>query len=188
LISDEIYHGISYTLKPSSAWATSRRAIVVNSFSKYFAMTGWRLGWMLSPAELTDSFDRLAGNLALCPPTLAQHAAVHAFEDYADLDSRVDRYRENRTVLLDGLARLGLTRRAPADGAFYAYVDVSEHCRDSMEFAYRMLAETGVAVAPGVDFDPVDGHRFIRLSFAGASESITGALDALGRWLPEQRG
>lgn len=187
LVSDEIYHGISYTITPSSAWQTSRRAIVVNSFSKYFAMTGWRLGWMLSPPELTDAMDRLAGNLALCPPTLAQHAAVHAFDDYADLDARVDRYRSNRSLLLDGLAAIGLERRAPADGAFYAYVDVSDYCADSMEFAYRMLHETGVAVAPGVDFDPVAGHRFIRLSFAGDSGAISGALEQLARWLPAQR-
>ena len=132
----------------------------MNSFSKYFSMTGWRLGWLLAPRDLIDPIDRLATNLALCPPTLAQHAAVHAFDDYAELDANVDRYRANRTMLLDGLRGLGLTRLAPADGAFYAYVDVSEHCQDSMEFCYRMLAETGVAVAPGTGFRYRTGPPF----------------------------
>ena len=186
LISDEIYHGITYTEPVASAWETDRRGIVVNSFSKYFSMTGWRLGWLLAPGDLVDPIDRLASNLALCPPTLAQHAAVHAFDDYAELDANVERYRANRTLLLDGLRDLGLTRLAPADGAFYAYVDVSEHCADSMEFCYRMLAETGIAVAPGLDFDTEQGHRFIRLSFAGEGSEIAGALDALRDWLPRQ--
>ena len=186
LISDEIYHGITYTEPVASAWETDRRGIVVNSFSKYFSMTGWRLGWLLAPGDLVDPIDRLASNLALCPPTLAQHAAVHAFDDYAELDANVERYRANRALLLDGLRDLGLTRLAPADGAFYAYVDVSEHCADSMEFCYRMLAETGIAVAPGLDFDTEQGHRFIRLSFAGEGSEISGALDALRDWLPRQ--
>ena len=186
LISDEIYHGITYTEPMASAWETDRGGIVVNSFSKYFSMTGWRLGWLLAPADLLDSIDRLATNLALCPPTLAQLAAVHAFDDYVGLDANVDRYRSNRAVLLDGLRELGLTRLAPADGAFYAYVDVSEHCSDSMQFCYRMLDETGVATAPGLDFDVLDGHRFIRLSFAGDALEIADALDALRGWLPDQ--
>jgi aspartate/methionine/tyrosine aminotransferase len=187
LVSDEIYHGITYTRAAASAWETDRGGIVVNSFSKYFSMTGWRLGWLLVPADLLDPVDRLATNLALCPPTLAQHAAVHAFDDYAELDANVTRYEANRTMLLDGLRALGLDRLAPADGAFYAYVDVSDHCRDSMEFCYRMLAETGVATAPGLDFDPVEGHRFLRFSFAGDGLEIADALDALRRWLPRQQ-
>ena len=112
---------------------------------------------------------------------------MHAFDDYAELDANVERYRGNRALLLDGLRHLGLDRLAPADGAFYAYADVSGFCADSMEFAYRMLAETGVAVAPGLDFDVIDGHRFIRLSFAGETAVIADALDVLGRWLPGQR-
>jgi aspartate/methionine/tyrosine aminotransferase len=187
LVSDEIYHGITYTRAAASAWETDRGGIVVNSFSKYFSMTGWRLGWLLVPADLLDPVDRLATNLALCPPTLAQHAAVHAFDDYAELDANVARYEANRTMLLDGLRGLGLDRLAPADGAFYAYVDVSDHCRDSMEFCYRMLAETGVATAPGLDFDPVEGHRYLRFSFAGDGLEIADALDALRHWLPGQR-
>lgn len=183
LISDEIYHGITYTQAAASAWETDRGGIVVNSFSKYFSMTGWRLGWLLLPDGLLDRVDRLATNLALCPPTLAQHAAVHAFDDYAELDANVARYRDNRRLLLDGLRGLGLTRLAPADGAFYAYVDVSDHCTDSMTLCYRMLAETGVATAPGLDFDPDQGHRFLRFSFAGDAVEIADALDALQNWL-----
>ena len=186
LISDEIYHGITYTQPAASAWETDRGAIVVNSFSKYFSMTGWRLGWLLVPDELRDPVDRLATNLALCPPTLAQHAAIHAFDDYAELDANVARYRDNRALLLGGLRELGLTRFAPADGAFYAYVDVNDHCRDSMTLCYRMLAETGVATAPGLDFDTDLGPRFLRFSFAGDAVEIVGALDALEDWLPRQ--
>jgi aspartate/methionine/tyrosine aminotransferase len=188
LVSDEIYHGISYSGAPatSSAWVTSREAIVVNSFSKYFSMTGWRLGWLLLPPRLLRAADRLTGNFTICPPTLAQRAALGAFEEssYAEADGHVARYAVNRELLLDGLARLGITRLAPADGAFYAYADVSHLTADSMGFTQRLLAETGVATAPGVDFDPVDGGRFIRLSFAGATEDITETLERLEAWLP----
>jgi aspartate/methionine/tyrosine aminotransferase len=188
LISDEIYHGISYPGAPatSSAWATSREAIVVNSFSKYFSMTGWRLGWLLVPPRLLRAADCLTGNFTICPPALAQRAALGAFEEssYAEADGHVARYAVNRALLLDGLAGLGITRLAPADGAFYVYADVSHLTLDSMAFTHRLLAETGVAVAPGVDFDPVDGGRFIRLSFAGATEDITETLERLADWLP----
>ncbi len=183
LISDEIYHGITYGEAATSAWQTSRTAVVVNSFSKYFSMTGWRLGWLLCPPELLDAVDRLAGNFALCPPTLAQLAAVAAFDSYPELDANVDRYRANRSLLLDGLASIGLRRVAPVDGAFYAYADVSEWTDDSLPFVGRLLAETGVAVAPGIDFDPVDGHRFIRMCFAGDGAEIAGAVEQLGRFL-----
>jgi aspartate/methionine/tyrosine aminotransferase len=188
LVSDEIYHGISYEGAPatSSAWTTSTEAIVVNSFSKYFSMTGWRLGWLLVPPRLLRAVDRLTGNFTICPPALAQRAALGAFEEssYAEVDGHVARYAVNRALLLDGLARLGITRLAPADGAFYAYADVSQLTHDSMEFSQRLLADTGVAVAPGVDFDPVDGGQFIRLSFAGATADITAALERLAGWLP----
>ncbi len=188
LISDEIYHGISYPGAPatSSAWATSREAIVVNSFSKYFAMTGWRLGWLLVPPRLLRAVDCLTGNFTICPPALAQRAALGAFDEssYAEADGHVARYAVNRALLLDGLAALGISRLAPADGAFYVYADVSHLTVDSMEFTHRLLAETGVATAPGVDFDPVDGDRFIRLSFAGATEDIREALERLAVWLP----
>jgi aspartate/methionine/tyrosine aminotransferase len=187
LISDEIYHGISYPGAPptSCAWSTSREAIVVNSFSKYFSMTGWRLGWLLVPERLRRAVDRLTGNFTICPPALAQHAAVAAFtpEGYAEADGHVTRYATNRSLLLDGLTGLGIDRLAPADGAFYVYADVAHLTADSMDWTYRLLAETGVAVAPGVDFDPVDGHRWVRFSFAGATEDITTALERLGSWL-----
>jgi aspartate/methionine/tyrosine aminotransferase len=188
LISDEIYHGIAYPGAPatSSAWATSREAIVVNSFSKYFSMTGWRLGWLLVPPRLLRAADCLTGNFTICPPALAQRAALGAFEEpsYAEADGHAARYAVNRALLLDGLAGLGITRLAPADGAFYVYADVSHLTLDSMAFTHRLLAETGVAVAPGIDFDPVDGGRFIRLSFAGATEDITETLERMAAWLP----
>jgi aspartate/methionine/tyrosine aminotransferase len=189
LISDEIYHGITYGGSPSCAWATSRDAIVVNSFSKYFSMTGWRLGWLLVPEELLDPVDRLASNFALCPPTLAQYAAVAAFDAYEELDANVARYRANRELLLERLPKIGLDRLAPADGAFYVYADVSRWTSDSLELGARLLTETGVAVAPGIDFDTVDGGRFIRMSFAGDTDEIATAVNILGDWLvaEEQR-
>jgi len=187
LVSDEIYHGISYDGSPatSSAWSTSREAIVVNSFSKYFSMTGWRLGWLLMPPRLLRAADCLAGNFTVCPPAPAQLAALGAFEEssYAEADSHVARYAVNRGLLLDGLTRLGITRLAPADGAFYVYAEVSHLTADSMELTYRLLSDIGVAVAPGLDFDPVDGGRWIRLSCAGATADVEEALRRLGGWL-----
>jgi aspartate/methionine/tyrosine aminotransferase len=189
LISDEIYHGITYGGSPACAWATSRNAIVVNSFSKYFSMTGWRLGWLLCPPGLLDSVDRLASNFALCPPTLAQYAAVSAFDAYDELDANVARYRANRELLLERLPKIGLDRLAPADGAFYVYADVSRWTTDSLALGAQLLTETGVAVAPGIDFDTVDGGKFIRMSFAGDTDEIAAAVDILGDWLAarEQR-
>ena len=187
LVSDEIYHGISYAGAPatSCAWSTSRDAIVVNSFSKYFSMTGWRLGWLLLPPRLLRAADCLAGNFTVCPPALAQVAALGAFEEssYAQADGHVQRYAVNRGLLLDGLPRLGITRLAPADGAFYVHADVAHLTADSMDLTYRLLADTGVAVAPGLDFDPVDGHRSVRLSFAGSTDDVREALDRIGGWL-----
>ena len=186
LVSDEIYHGISYGRELGCAWATSREAIVVNSFSKTWAMTGWRLGWMLLPERLRRAADRLTGNFTLCPPALAQHAAVAAFtpESYREVEGHVARYRANRDLLLAGLAELGIDRLAPADGAFYAYADVGHLTDDSMAFCRRLLDDTGVAVVPGIDFDPVEGHRFVRMSFAGAHADIQEALRRLAGWLP----
>jgi aspartate/methionine/tyrosine aminotransferase len=187
LISDEIYHGITYdpTHQQSSAWEFSREAVVFDSFSKYFSMTGWRLGWMLVPQRLRRPVDVLTGNFSICPPVLAQHAAVAAFttEAYQECDSHVARYAGNRAVLLDGLRALGLDRVAPADGAFYVYADIGHLTDDSMSWARRLLAETGVAVAPGVDFDTEEGHRFVRLSFAGQQSEIVAALERLDHWL-----
>ena len=185
LISDEIYHGISYDTELACAWQSSPEAIVLGSFSKYFAMTGWRLGWMLVPSRLHRAVDVLTGNLNICAPALAQHAAVAAFEpeSYAELDAHVAHYRTNRDVLLAGLEQIGLGRVAPVDGAFYAYVDVSDHTHDSLSWCQRLLADTGVAITPGIDFDPVDGGKFVRFSFAGATEEVREGVRRLGRWL-----
>jgi len=187
LVSDEIYHGITYGDAPahSSAWETSREAVVFDSFSKYFCMTGWRIGWMLVPERLRRAVDVLTGNFTICPPAIAQRAAVAALteESYAECDANVERYAINRSLLLDGLPSLGIDRLAPADGAFYVYADVSHRTDDSMAFCHRMLRETGVATASGIDFDTQDGGRFVRLSFAGTPDEISAALARLERWL-----
>ncbi len=187
LISDEIYHGIEYAspAQHSSAWETSREAVVFDSFSKYFSMTGWRIGWMLVPERLRRAVDVLTGNFTICPPVLSQHAAVAAFTDasYEECDGHVARYAENRRLLLDGLPRLGIDRLAPADGAFYVYADVGHLTDDSMAFCRRLLAETGIATAPGVDFDTLVGDRFVRMSFAGSPTEVAQALERLERWL-----
>ncbi|QVI28955.1 pyridoxal phosphate-dependent aminotransferase [Mycolicibacterium neoaurum] len=192
LVSDEIYHGLEYQGAPatSSAWETSRNPFVVNSFSKYFAMTGWRLGWLLVPAPLRRAVDRLTGNFSICPPTLPQLAAVAAFDpaSLAAAEALVRDYTANREVLLTGLAQIGLDRLAPADGAFYVYADISEYSTDSLDFCACLLADTGVAIAPGVDFDTVHGGSFVRLSFAGAASDITTALERMGPWLAGQSG
>jgi aspartate/methionine/tyrosine aminotransferase len=182
LVSDEIYHGLVYPGAPetSCAWQTSRESIVVNSFSKYFAMTGWRLGWLLVPPSLQRAVDRLTGNFSICPPTLPQLAAVAAFtpESVAEADARVEAYAVNRDTLLRGLA--------PADGAFYVYADVSRYSTDSLSFCAKLLNDTGVAIAPGVDFDTVRGGDYVRLSFAGPSSDMDEALRRMGRWLRQQ--
>ena len=191
LVSDELYHGLVYPGAPSTscAWETSQEAIVVNSFSKYFAMTGWRLGWLLVPPALHRAVDRLTGNFSICPPTLPQLAAVAAFtpESIAEADALVEGYAVNREVLLRGLPEIGLPRLAPADGAFYVYADVSDYSTDSLDFCARLLADTGVAIAPGIDFDTVHGGGYVRMSFAGANSDIAEALARLGPWLAGQR-
>lgn len=186
LISDEIYHGITYAGATSSAWQTSRTGVTFGSFSKYFSMTGWRLGWMLVPEDLRRPVDVLTGNFTICPPVLAQHAAVAAFtpESYAELDGHVARYAANRRILLDGLPALGIDRLAPADGAFYVYADVGHLTDDSYAWCLRALDETGVAIAPGIDFDTAQGNRFVRLSFAGTAEEMHEGLARLRTWLP----
>lgn len=189
LISDEIYHGIEYAAPAlaRTAWETSREAVVFNSFSKYFSMTGWRIGWMLVPERLRRAVDILTGNFTICPPVIAQWACIAAFTEasYAELDSHVERYAGNRRLLLDGLAGLGIDRLAPADGAFYVHADVGHLTDDSMAFSHRLLAETGVAIAPGIDFDTVDGSRHVRLSFAGPEDSIRLGLERLGSWVAQ---
>ncbi len=163
LISDEVYHGLVYPGAPatSCAWQTSRNAVVANSFSKYFAMTGWRLGWLLVPAELRRAVDCLTGNFTICPPVLPQYAAVAAFapESVAEAEGHLRHYAANREILVTGLRTLGITRLAPPDGAFYVYADVSDLTADSLTFCESLLAETGLAIAPGIDFDTVRGVR-----------------------------
>jgi aspartate/methionine/tyrosine aminotransferase len=182
MISDEIYHGITYGEKAATALEFVNDAIVINSFSKYFSMTGWRLGWMVVPEDIMRSVECLAQNLFISPPTLSQVAAVAAFDCATELDRNVRRYAANRALLIDELPKAGFDRLAPVDGAFYIYADISEHTDDSVAYCTRILDETGVAVTPGVDFDPVRGHRFIRFSFAESTETIAGAAAALIDW------
>jgi aspartate/methionine/tyrosine aminotransferase len=186
LVSDEIYHGITYGLPGTCAWSDGRDAVVVNSFSKYFSMTGWRIGWLLVPDDLIDAVDRLTGNFTICPPALSQLAAVAAFDAYDELDANVARYAANRERLLAQLRSIGLDRLAPADGAFYVYADVSRWTDDTLAWSARLLDDTGVALVPGLDFDPVDGGRFVRMCFAGDGDEIEQAIDRFGTWLAAQ--
>jgi aspartate/methionine/tyrosine aminotransferase len=187
LVSDEVYHGLVYPGAPqtSCAWQTSRNAVVVNSFSKYYAMTGWRLGWLLVPTELRRAVDCLTGNFTICPPVLAQYAAIAAFspEAVAEAQGHLHHYAANRETLIAGLNQIGLTRLAPADGAFYVYADVSDFTLDSLLFCEKLLAETGLAIAPGIDFDTRRGGAYVRFSFAGPAGDIDEALRRLGPWL-----
>ena len=183
LVSDEIYHGITYESRAATVRAFSREAIVVNSFSKYYSMTGWRLGWMLVPADLARSVECLAQNFYISPPALSQLAAIAAFECRSELDGHVARYRANRDLLIGALEAAGLTRYAPADGAFYLYIDIADLTRDSGEFCRRLLAATGVAITPGRDFDPIRGGDWMRLSFAGSTGDIAEAARRLADWV-----
>lgn len=183
LVSDEIYHGITYAEPATTALALTDRAIIINSFSKYFSMTGWRLGWMVLPEELIRPIECLAQNLFISPPSISQVAAVEVFACRDELEANVRRYAANRAVLLDALPKAGLDRFAPPDGAFYLYVDVGDLTNDSADFCKRLLADTGVAVTPGIDFDPTRGQRTMRVSFAGSTEAMAEAARRLGSWL-----
>jgi aspartate/methionine/tyrosine aminotransferase len=182
LISDEIYHGITYGMRAATALAFTDEAIVINSFSKYFSMTGWRLGWMIVPPDLLRAVEVLAQNLFISPPSLPQLAAIAAFDAREELDRNVARYRANRDLLLRALPEAGFTRFAPADGAFYLYTDVAHMTNDSEAFCKRMLAETGVAATPGTDFDPGRGSTFVRFSYAGTTEDMLEAARRLKAW------
>lgn len=182
LVSDEIYHGITYGAPAGSAAGAGDHTIIVNSFSKYYAMTGWRLGWMVLPPDLLRPVECLAQNLFISPPTLSQVAAEAVFDCYDELDARVAIYKANREVLLNELPKAGFSRLAPSDGAFYIYADVSELTDDSAEFCRRMLAETGIACTPGMDFDPYEGRRTLRFSFAGATADMAEAARRLQSW------
>lgn len=181
LVSDEIYHGITFDA-PASTAAGGGNAIIVNSFSKYYAMTGWRLGWMVVPPDLVRAVECLQQNLFISPPTLSQIAAEAVFDCLDELDARVAVYRENRAILLEELPTAGFDRLAPSDGAFYLYADVSALTNDSADFCRRMLAETGIACTPGLDFDPFEGPRTLRFSFAGATDDMRKAAKRLQAW------
>ena len=181
-VSDEIYHGITYGHESVCALAHEPAAIVINSFSKYFSMTGWRLGWLIVPPDLARSVECLAQNLFISPPTLSQHAACAAFDAHDELRANVARYAANREILLRELPRVGFDRLAPADGAFYIYADVGQLTNDSPEFCRRMLAEAKVAATPGLDFDPYRGNSFVRFSFAGTEDDMNRAVERLGVW------
>ncbi|MCA3713334.1 MAG: aminotransferase class I/II-fold pyridoxal phosphate-dependent enzyme [Phenylobacterium sp.] len=186
LVSDEIYHGLSYVEPARSVLEFTDQAFVVNSFSKYFSMVAWRLGWLAAPAAHAERARALISNLFLTPPSLSQHAALAALDCREELQANIEVYRQNRTLLLDALPRLGLASIAPPDGAFYIYANVGHLTDDSLAFCERILRETGVALAPGVDFDPVDGRRFIRISFAVSTDLVREAIDRLAPWFAIQ--
>jgi len=182
IISDEIYHGLTFSGPAHSILEFEKDAFVINSFSKYYSMAGWRLGWLVSPADRIDQAVAYAGNLFLTPPSLAQHAGLVAMDCTDELDGHVEVYRRNRVLMLGALPRLGLRSIAPPDGAFYIYADISHLTGDSLSFCKQLLADTGVVTAPGVDFDPVDGARFIRFSFAVSTAEVEEAVSRLEPW------
>jgi aspartate/methionine/tyrosine aminotransferase len=183
LISDEIYHGIHYGRSPTTAAALGERAFVINSFSKYFSMTGWRIGWMVVPPTAVRAVEKLMQNLFISAPTLAQLAAVAAFDAADELDGHVRRYARNRGIILDALPKVGLDVYAPPDGAFYVYADVSPWTDDSVRFCRELLQATGVAITPGVDFDPARGRRTVRFSYATDTASVEEAMARLAAFV-----
>ena len=183
VISDEIYHGLDYAFTAQSAARLTADAIIINSFSKYFCITGWRVGWMVVPPSLLRAIERLQQNLAISVPTLSQIAAEAAFDGRAELEQVKLGYEENRRILLEGLPGAGFDRFLPVDGAFYLYADISRFSADSFEFATRMLEEAGVAATPGVDFDPVNGRKFVRFCYAGTHAGMREAVTRIGTWL-----
>lgn len=182
IVSDEIYHGISYGPPTPSILEVEPQAMVINSFSKYFSMAGWRLGWLVAPPGKTDAAIARMSNLFLTPPSLSQHVGLVAMDCRDELEANVATYRRNRTLLLDALPGMGLARIAPPDGAFYIYADVSEFTDDGMEFCLTLLEDTGVATAPGIDFDPVNGNHYMRISFAVSTPEIEEAIARMTPW------
>ena len=182
-VSDEIYHGLEYETRAQTALRFSNRAIVVNSFSKYYAMTGWRLGWLAAPNELMRPLERLQQSLAICAPTISQRAALAAFDATEELEANRAAYARNRALLVDRLPKMELPDFAPADGAFYIYADVSRFTGDSMDFCRRMLREAGVATTPGVDFDARRGAKTLRISYAGAEADVAEGAARIEAWL-----
>jgi aspartate/methionine/tyrosine aminotransferase len=186
-ISDEIYHGLAYGVKEATALALTDQTIIINSFSKYFSMTGWRVGWMVVPEGLVRTVERLAQNLFICPPAIAQVAALGAFDSLAELERNRKVYMSNRDVLLEGLPRVGLDKLVPADGAFYLYADVSRYTSDSLQFCKDMLEETGIAATPGLDFDERRGSTFVRFSYSRSTGDMREAVARLGQWAKLRR-
>jgi aspartate/methionine/tyrosine aminotransferase len=187
LVSDEIYHGLEYEGRAETALVFSRSAIVINSFSKYYAMTGWRLGWAVAPENLARPMERLQQSLAICAPTLSQRAALAAFDARDELESVKQGYARSRALLLRRLPQIGLPLFAPPDGAFYIYADVSHLTADSPRFCAEMLEEVGVAVTPGVDFDRARGGSTLRISYAGSQQDVVLGVERLGAWLGRSR-
>ena len=188
IISDEIYHGLSYVEPAQTILAYAPDALVVSSFSKYFSMAGWRLGWLLVPADHIERTWTYCGNMFLTAPSLSQHAALAAFDALDELEGHLTVYKENRRLLLDALPGLGLNAIAPPDGAFYIYASIAHLTDDSLDFCQRLLNDTGVATAPGIDFDPVEGKRFIRFSFAVSTPEIAEAIRRMQPWFAAQAG
>ena len=182
-ISDEIYHGLDYAFPAVTAASLSDHALVINSFSKYFCMTGWRVGWMVVPDILVRPIERLQQNLSISVPALSQIAAEAAFDGAAEMEEIKHGYQENRRILIEGLPKAGLSKFLPADGAFYLYADVSDFTSDSFEFAKQMLEQAHVAATPGLDFDPIHGRSFIRLSYARSADEMREAVDRIAHWL-----
>jgi len=183
LISDEIYHGLTYERPATTALSADPEALVINSFSKYWAMTGWRVGWIVAPEHLVKPLERLAQNLTIAAPTPSQIAALGALDAIDECEARRAVYAQNRALLLAALPKLGLAPIAPPDGAFYMLLDVSAHAPDSEAFCRRALHEAGVALTTGRDFDEARGQRWVRLAYARSLEEVSEGLDRLGRWL-----
>ncbi len=183
VISDEIYHGLDYAFPAETAARLSERVLVINSFSKYFCMTGWRVGWMVVPENLVRAVERLQGNLAISVPALSQAAALAAFDGKAEMEAVKRGYEENRRILVAGLPKAGLDKFLPVDGAFYLYADISKFSDDSFDFAKRMLEQAHVAATPGIDFDPINGKHFLRFCYAGSAAEMHEAVQRIGKWL-----
>jgi aspartate/methionine/tyrosine aminotransferase len=183
VISDEIYHGLDYAFAAETAAKFSDRALVINSFSKYFCMTGWRVGWMVVPEGLVRAVERLQGNLAISVPTLSQVSAQAAFDSRPEMEAVKHGYQENRRILVEALPKAGLDKFLPVDGAFYLYADISRFSNDSLDFAKRMLEQAGVAATPGLDFDPIHGKDFVRFCYAGSVAEMHEAVARIAQWL-----
>lgn len=186
IISDEIYHGLSYAEPSHSMLEFDSNTLIINSFSKYFSMVGWRLGWIVAPPGTADTLRAYLGNMFLTAPTLSQHVALCTMDETEVLEQYRDTYRSNRAQLLDALPQLGLSEIAPPDGAFYIWANISAFTDDSLDFCRRLLTDTGVTIAPGIDFDPVNGHRFARFSLAVSEAETSEAITRFAAWLKGQ--